>query len=309
MATALQLREQFNDEIRGEVMQEKIRKALPKDVSLERFTDVITRAVQEDPGLLAVENKMSIFLACQKAAQDGLMPDKREGALITYSVKTQGVWQTAVQWQAMIAGLRKKLASLKDSFDIRAHVVYEQDLFDYDLGDNEQITHKPFLGDNKARGEIVNAYAIATRKSDGERWREVMNHDDIEDVKKCSKSGDKGPWGSFYGEMSRKTVAKRLIKTLPIDDKQLQGIIERDNAEYDMGQVDAPKVSETAKEIQKKARKKVSKKKVSKKPAETPAEPIEGEAVRIESENPAPPEEQEPVSVQPEIFKGIDPGF
>ena len=320
MSKAMQLASQFATSLRDRDQQAKIRRALPKDVSLEKFTDVCIQAIHEDPSLLAVDNKMSIFLACSSAAKDGLMPDKREGALVVYSIKNKETnrWETAVQWQPMILGLRKRLALV--GFDLRAHVVYKHDGFDYDLGDNEQITHKPvWLGED--RGPIIGAYAISTRKSDGEKWREVMNVDQLNLVKDSSKAGDRGPWGPWYDEMCRKTVAKRLYKSLPLHDNMFQGIIDRDNEQYDLGEPEpAPTRAQT---IQKEARESVKpapkkapsrKKATQRKPEPKPAPekaPIEGVAQPIETPpdepviSPEPPTEEG----ESEKFVGIDPGF
>jgi recombination protein RecT len=224
--TLRQNTQQFIEVIRSPDYQAKFQSMLPGDVKVGRFTEVVLRAVQEDPNLLnPATDKTSLFLACQRAAQDGLMPDKREGALVMYG-KT-------VQWQPMIGGLRKKLAEA--GFDMRAEVVYENDVFDYDLGDNPGITHKaPPLGQD--RGKAIGAYAIATNLATGDKYREVMSLKQLDDVAAISRAGNSGPWkGPFKAEMQRKTVAKRLIKSLPIDDRKLQDIIARDNEQFDVG--------------------------------------------------------------------------
>ena len=230
--------DKFHSVITGPAYQSKFQSMLPADVNVDRFTAVVLRAVQEDPKLLdPTTDKPSLFLACQRAAQDGLLPDKREGALVMYGNK--------VQWQPMIGGLRKKLAEA--GFDLRAEIVYENDLFDYDLGDNPGITHKaPRLGQD--RGPVIGAYAIATNLETGAKYREVMDVAALDAVAAVSRSGGSGPWkGPFRTEMQRKTVARRLIKSLPIDDRSLKDLIERDNEQYD---VSTPTQSAAAKAVQ-----------------------------------------------------------
>jgi recombination protein RecT len=234
--------------IKSPEYQQKFKSMLPNDVSTERFTAVVLRAVQEDPDLLKQStDKTSLFLACQRAAQDGLIPDKREGALVMYGNK--------VQWQPMIGGLRKVLA--KHGFDLRAECVYENDTFDYDLGDDPRITHKaPPLGVD--RGKIIGAYAIA-KHADGRIYREVMGLQQLEDVRGVSRAKNSGPWaGPFKPEMYRKTVGRRLVKQLPLytDDAQLKSVLESDDAAFDMDtQAAAPREpSEAAKKLQEAAR-------------------------------------------------------
>lgn len=235
----------FAQVIKSEEYQAKFAAMLPSDVSPDRFTAVVLRAVQEDPNLLKPEtDKASLFLACQRAAQDGLLPDKREGALVMYGNK--------VQWQPMIGGLRKRLAEA--GFDLRAEVVYENDAFDYELGDDPRITHKaPPLGQD--RGKVIGAYAIATNLETGDKYREVMDVAALDAVAAVSRAGNSGPWkGPFKPEMQRKTVARRLIKSLPIDDRRLADVIARDNEQYAFDHVGRPEPSVAAQRVQAAAR-------------------------------------------------------
>lgn len=239
MTTQLTIREstgKFAEAIRSPEYTSKFQSMLPTDVSVERFTAVVLRAVQENPKLLAPEtDKTSLFLSCQRAAQDGLLPDGREGALVMYGNK--------VQWQPMIGGLRKRLAGA--GFDLRTEIVYENDTFDYDLGDEPRITHKPFRAGD--RGKVTDAYAIATNLATGEKYREIMSKAQLDDVAAISKSGNSGPWkGAFRTEMDRKTVGKRLIKSLPIDDRALQAIIARDNEQFDVARPVKPSATAAA---------------------------------------------------------------
>lgn len=224
--------------VRGSDYQQKFRSMLPADVNVERFTAVLVRAVQEDPDLAKPStDRTSLLLACQRAAQDGLIPDKREGALVMYGQK--------VQWQPMILGLRKILAL--SGFDIRAEIVREKDTFDYELGDEPKITHKPFMGGD--RGKVIYAYAVATDR-DGRKYRDVMSKDEIDKVKAVSRSKN-GPWAQWFDEMAKKTVAKRLIKTLPVTNERLQDAIAADNAaDIDLDRTEAPKRSSTAERVQ-----------------------------------------------------------
>jgi recombinase, phage RecT family len=227
--------------IRGPEYQSKFHAMLPPDVDQARFTEVLIRAIQEDPKLMEKStDKTSLLLACQRAATDGLMPDKREGALVMYGNK--------VQWQPMIGGLRKKLAAA--GFALIAECVHENDAFDFDLGDNPGITHKqPRLG--TPRGDMIGAYAIATNLETGDKYREVMSLEELNAVAAISRAGNSGPWkGPFKGEMYRKTVAKRLIKSLPIDDRRLQEVIARDNEQFAFADTAPAKPSDAATRVQ-----------------------------------------------------------
>jgi recombination protein RecT len=235
---------EFVEQIRAPGQQTKLATCLPPDISAARFTEVVVWAVQQNPELVKPStDKTSLFLACQRAAQDGLLPDGREGALVMYGSK--------VQWQPMIRGLRKRLADA--GFDLRAECVYDGDEFDYQLGDDPYITHRaPKLGSGVKRGDVIGAYAIATNLATGEKYREVMDLDQLNAVAAVSRSGASGPWkGPFKTEMYRKTVGKRLIKSLPIgDNRRLQELIDRDNEQFDLERPAKPAPSAAATAVQ-----------------------------------------------------------
>ena len=127
---------------------------LPKHIPVERFCRVVLTAVQTNPDLLNVDRR-SLWNACMRAAQDGLLPDGRLGALVVYKDKKRG---PIAQWLPMIAGIRQKVRNSGEVSTFDAHVVYEKDLFDYELGDDPHIVHRPVRGE---RGRIIAAYSVA----------------------------------------------------------------------------------------------------------------------------------------------------
>jgi len=247
----------FKQQIRQQSVQETLNEFLESEVLLKKFTAVTIVAVQEHPELLNAD-RTSLLLACQRAASDGLMPDGREGALVCYGKQ--------VQWQPMILGIRKKLAQA--GFDVRAEIVYKNDEFHYEQGDDPKIIHRPLVFDD--RGPIVGAYAIATCLETGEKWRETMTIDELEKVRLSSRGKDSPAWKLWKTEMYRKTVAKRLRKYLPIADDSLLDLIDRDNEQFDM---EKPQPSKAAQKVQDAVR--------------ASKQPIEGELVEPD-EKPAP---------------------
>ena len=63
---------------------------------------------------------------------------------------------------------------------------------------------------------------------------------EIEKVRKVSRSGDKGPWKQWWSEMARKTVFRRLAKSLP-NAADLAQVLDHDNENYDLDQPQEPK--------------------------------------------------------------------
>jgi len=131
----------------------------------------------------------------------------------------------------MVLGIRKKVRNSGVLVDWTVQVVQEGDEFDFQLGDNPHIHHRPAPRGGRAR-RVIAAYSIATYP-DGTVSREVMNADQLEDIRRKSKA-KKGPWSDpvYYPEMCRKTVAKLHSKQLPMS-TDLDRIMHRDDELYD----------------------------------------------------------------------------
>ncbi len=207
--------------------------ALPAHIPVERFKRVLLTAIQQNPKL-ATADRPTLFTSAMKAAQDGLLPDGREGALVIYNtkIKVNGAdkWVDAVQWIPMVAGIRKKVRNSGQiaTWDVKA--VFEKDEFLYEEGLDVILKHKPFL-DGPA-GELKAVYSVCKMKT-GEVSIDVMAKWQVDRIRAMSKSKDKGPWVDHYVEMAKKTVARRHSKVLPMN-TDLDDLIRRDDDLYDM---------------------------------------------------------------------------
>jgi recombination protein RecT len=182
--------------------------ALPPQIPVDRFVRTIVTAVQMEPTLLEADRR-TLFSSCMKAAQDGLLLDGREAGLSVYKNRETGL--KTVSYMPMVGGILKKIRQSGEISSIRAHVVHEGDDFDFELGDNERIQHKPNL---LQPGKPVAVYAIAKFK-DGDIQREVMSVPQIEKIRAKATGIGKACWSSEWGEMAKKTVIRRLAKRLP----------------------------------------------------------------------------------------------
>lgn len=210
----------------------KLKNALPEKVSPQRFVSIAVTAVKQNPALITGEHD-SLYNSLVRCAQDGLMPDGREAALVMFGKQ--------IQYMPMIGGLRKRLA--EHGFDLTAYVVYENDKFDYQLGDEPWVRHKPAkLG--TPRGKAIGAYAVAQDIRTRKKYVDVMDVEQIEQVRAVSRSSKNGPWVQWWDEQARKTVGRRLAKTLPLaDNEAVVRILEAVDAEYDLG-TSAPSMTE-----------------------------------------------------------------
>lgn len=223
-------------------MTPQLRAALPAGIRPEKFNRVVMTVLQQNPELLNADRK-SLFSSCMQCAQHGLVPDGREAALVVFKGK--------VQYIPMIYGLRKLARESGEIADWRTRVVYENDEFEFQCGDQEFIKHKP----NFAKpGAIIAAYSIIEWK-DGSFSREVMSIGEIERIRQRSRAKDSGPWVTDFPEMAKKTVGKRGFKVSGIGGERLQeavkhsdeveGLVpiehlgENDASERDLGALEA----------------------------------------------------------------------
>lgn len=220
-------------------LKPEIEKVLPAHVTPDKFMRVVMTAISQSPELYHADRR-SLLTSAVKAAQDGLLPDGRDAAFVIFNSKekvTEGNrqverWVKKVQYMPMVAGILKKVRNSGELLSIVANVVFERDEFRYWVDDaGEHVTHEPnVLADD--RGRLIAVYAIAKTKTGGV-YVEVMSRGQIEQVREVSKSKDSGPWKSWYDEMARKTVIRRLSKRLPMS-TDLESVIRRDDELYDL---------------------------------------------------------------------------
>lgn len=218
-----------------EARADEFRMVLPSHITPEKLQRTILTAVQANPDLLACDRR-SFLTAAFKAAQDGLLPDGREAALVQFNTRQKigGQWQSVklAQYMPMVFGLRKKILQSGEITDIFASVVYRQEIeagrFIYEEGTERMLRHKPLLDPDFAPtdDDIALVYSVATFK-DGSKSFEVMRRSEINKVREASQTGAtfdrngqpreaKGPWVDWFAEMAKKTVIRRHSKSLPM---------------------------------------------------------------------------------------------
>lgn len=211
--------------VRGPEFASQVRMALPENVSVERFQRVTVTAIQQTPALITA-NRDSLFRSLIRCAQDGLMPDGREAALVIFG-------KDAV-YMPMIGGFRKIAA--EHGWAIDTQVVYERDEFEYELGVTPRLLHKPPPLDVE-RGQPIGAYAVGTH-ADGRKQVEVMTKADIEKVRAVSRAKSSGPWADWTSRMWEKTAGRRLFGKLPLggrDGERVARVIAASDGEYGLG--------------------------------------------------------------------------
>ena len=142
-----------------EKMRSNFENTLPKHISVEKFEKIVLTALSMNGQLLSADRK-SLWSACSKAANDGLLPDGREGAFVIFKNKDKnGQWKEVVQWMPMVYGLIKKARQSGEVVKMGAELVYSADEFEVILGDEEKFIHKPnYRAADRGKIELVYAY-------------------------------------------------------------------------------------------------------------------------------------------------------
>ena len=207
--------------------EKAIAKALPSTITPERFTRMATTAVTLNPDLGKC-TPASFIGAMLQAAALGLEPNTPLGQayLIPYNRydKATGEQYKEAQFQIGYRGLIELAHRSGEFKSIEAHVVYENDEFEYELGLEPKLKHKPAM---KNRGAVTWVYAIYKLQSGGYGF-EVMSVDDINEHRKKYSKARTSPWDSAWEGMAKKTVIKQALKYAPLKSEFVKAMVNED---------------------------------------------------------------------------------
>lgn len=205
--------------VRSEQFQQQVSLALPGPGGPERFVRAAVTLLQSTPDI-AKADLGSVSQSLIRCAQDGLLPDGREAAIVVYRTKDKATneYVEKAQYLRMIGGVRKLAAEF--GWSIRTAVVYEHDEFEEERGLEPKLTHRP-VRPGAERGPMIAAYAIATKPGRQPEFL-VMYASEIEKARQSSRSRDRGPWVDWPERMWEKTVGHALFKQLPLGDLDLE---------------------------------------------------------------------------------------
>jgi phage RecT family recombinase len=190
---------------------------LPAHIKPERFRRNLSTAIIQHPKLLNCD-PVAVLNEVAKAAALGLLLDPQlgEAYLITGWSKDGDVPQLRIGYRGLIKLARQS----GDISSIYAHEICDLDRFHVSLGTDKKIVHEPnYLAD---RGSPFAYYAVVHFK-DGTSDFEIMTLREVHTIRersdgyKAFKAGriKSTPWDSDEGEMSKKTVLRRLSKRVP----------------------------------------------------------------------------------------------
>ncbi|MGG3792516.1 recombination protein RecT [Geobacillus thermodenitrificans] len=210
-------------------MGPEIEKALPKHMDADRMARIALTTIRTNPKLLEC-SVPSLLGAVMQAAQLGLEPGLI-GHCYLVPFKNGRTGQTDVQFIIGYKGMIDLARRSGQIVNIYAHAVYSNDEFDYELGLEPKLRHKPCMSGD--RGEFIGAYAVAHFKDGGYQF-EFMSKEEIEKRRKRSKAANNGPWVTDYEEMAKKTVIRHMWKYLPISIEIQQAVVQDETVKKDI---------------------------------------------------------------------------
>lgn len=195
----------------SEEAQGVIAPLLPHGIDFERVIIEVHRAVLNEPKILKC-TPISIINAVSTVVQTGLTIGKTIHLVPLWNEK-KGVTELNA-WNDYKGDIELVMWSGVARF-IDAKAVYQNDVFEYEQGDNPFVKHRPVL-DSSKRGPIIGGYFVAWLDRYGRIKKVVVRSiAEVEKVRKASKqwSPEKYPvCPDWYVE---KTLVHLGCKTLP----------------------------------------------------------------------------------------------
>lgn len=186
--------------------------AVPKHLNADRMARIAATEVRKNKALMNTE-PTSFLGSVMQAAQLGLEPGSALGQ--AYLVPYGNQCQLIIGYKGMIDLARRSGQVLS----LNAYAVREGDDFSFQLGLKPDIHHVPSLEADRIKKPITYVYAVATLKGGGYQF-EVMSRAEVEAVRAKAKS--KNIWNTYFEEMAKKTVLRRLFKYLPVSIEALE---------------------------------------------------------------------------------------
>jgi recombination protein RecT len=187
-------------------------------ISPSAFKQIVLSEIKKSPKKLQafIENPASLFASVIFAAQLGLMPSDELGQfyMIPFNIKDGGMTiKPIIGYQGMVSILLRS-GSIKS---INAESVHEGDEFDFSLGLNPKLEHKPI--DPLRNATTLTYVYVVVELTNGAKQFKVMSRYELLQTINTLKTrnelyfSDKDP--QFW--MLKKIALKQIAKVLPKD--------------------------------------------------------------------------------------------
>lgn len=182
--------------------------ALPKTLNKERFVQETLAVLNNNPQLQQC-NKAQLLAGIMRGGYLGLSFLNAECYLVPFN--------STVQFLTSYKGACKfaKKYSVRRITDIYAKLVREGDVFEEKIIDGQpSINFKPVPF---SESKIVGVFAVVLFE-DGGMVYETMTTQEVNDTRNnYSRAKNSPAWQKSWGEMAKKTIIHRLLKTIEVD--------------------------------------------------------------------------------------------
>lgn len=185
--------------------------ALPKNFNIPRFVQNSVALLNHNDSLAEFARKYGtaqIKAGLLRAAFQNLDAMNQEVYLIPYG--------SSLTFMPSYRGMAKMVRrySTRKVRDVYSHVVREGDDFEESIVNGQPtIRYKAKSFNN---GEAIGVFAVCLFE-DGGLIYETMSKEEVEQCRKSSKAKNSPAWQQFWTEMARKTVVRRLCKSITVD--------------------------------------------------------------------------------------------
>lgn len=198
-------------------MKSQFELVLPPSIPADRLIRVLQTVVQMNPDLANPGCRRELLAAGMTVAQLGLDPTPAIGHAYIIPFKGKPTFVLGYKGAVWLAA--------DNGVHLKSQVICENDEYDVQLGTDGHIHHRlPRFGADVERGRALAYYCVATFSDGSPAMFEVMTVGEVERIRQNSPGKNQSPWQQHFDEMAKKTVLKRLAKSVPLGVKASQAM-------------------------------------------------------------------------------------
>jgi phage RecT family recombinase len=191
-------------------------KIAPSKLDPQRLMYIAYTTIVQNPKLLLCTRE-SLLAGCVESIKLGLQlgGPMQEAHLIPYGNKATLVIGF-MGYRSLIdrSGSVKALHPYAVHNGLYGNDQRAPDEFDYWLGDEPRVIHKPRNPFPEKKEQLACVYVVAHLRGGGKQF-EVLMPEEIESHRKRSRAANDGPWVTDYVPMALKTAVRKIAKYLP----------------------------------------------------------------------------------------------
>lgn len=196
-------------------MKPQFELVLPDSIPADRLVRVLQTVITLNEDLAKPQFRQFLLGAAMTVAQLGLDPTPAIGHAWIVPFKGRPTFLLGYKGAVWLAS--------DNGVHMKSHAIHEHDIYDVRLGTEAHIHHK-LPAFNVDRGPAVAYYCVASFADGSPPIFDVMSVADVDRIRAASPGKDSPAWANHYDEMGKKTVLKRLSKSVPLGVKAAMAI-------------------------------------------------------------------------------------